>query len=36
MDAIVVDTKDVATDCINYLRDQRVGVTSFIPLDNIS
>jgi structural maintenance of chromosome 1 len=25
MDAIVVDTKQVATECIRYLKDQRVG-----------
>lgn len=36
MDAIVVATKVVAKECIAYLRDQRVGVSLFLPLDNIS
>lgn len=36
MDAIVVDTKQVATDCMRYLKDQRVGTCLFLPLDNIS
>ena len=35
MDAIVVDTKKVAFDCIQYLRDQRVGVATFLPLDSL-
>jgi structural maintenance of chromosome 1 len=36
MDAIVVDTKHVATECISYLKDQRVGTCMFLPLDNIT
>jgi structural maintenance of chromosome 1 len=36
MDAIVVDSKQVAADCIRYLKDQRIGTCSFLPLDNIS
>jgi structural maintenance of chromosome 1 len=36
MDAIVVDTKQVAADCIRYLKDQRIGTCVFLPLDNIS
>lgn len=36
MDAIIVDNKQVAADCIRYLKDQRVGTCSFLPLDNIS
>jgi structural maintenance of chromosome 1 len=36
MDAIVVETKQVATECIRYLKDQRIGTCSFLPLDNIT
>jgi structural maintenance of chromosome 1 len=36
MDAIVVDTKQVAAECIGYLKDQRVGTSLFLPLDNIT
>ena len=36
MDAIVVETKQTAAECIKYLRDQRIGSCNFIPLDNIS
>jgi structural maintenance of chromosome 1 len=35
MDAIVVDTKEIGFDCIRYLREQRVGVATFLPLDNL-
>lgn len=35
MDAVVVDTKQVAAECIRYLKDQRIGTCSFLPLDNI-
>ena len=35
MDAIVVDTKAVAKECIDYLREQRVGTATFLPLDNL-
>jgi hypothetical protein len=31
----VVDSKAVAQDCIRYLRDQRVGTCTFLPLDNL-
>lgn len=34
-DAIVVDTEKTAKDCIQYLRDQRAGQATFIPLDTI-
>ncbi|KAF2461668.1 cohesin complex subunit [Lineolata rhizophorae] len=34
-DAIVVDTEKTAKDCIGYLRDQRAGQATFIPLDTI-
>eukprot|EP01038_Epipyxis_sp_PR26KG_P004826 gene4826-6761_t len=36
MDAIVVDSKATATECIRYLKDQRVGTCLFLPLDNLS
>jgi hypothetical protein len=32
----VVENKAVAKECINYLRDQRVGTCVFLPLDNIN
>lgn len=34
-DAIVVDHEKTAIDCIEYLRNQRVGQATFIPLDTI-
>ena len=34
-DAIVVDTEATAKQCIEYLRDQRAGQATFIPLDTI-
>ena len=36
MDAIVVDTKSTGIECIRYLREQRVGTATFLPLDSIS
>jgi structural maintenance of chromosome 1 len=35
MDAIVVDTKSTGIECIRYLREQRVGTATFLPLDSI-
>jgi len=35
MDAIVVESKKVASECIQYLKDQRIGTCTFLPLDNI-
>jgi structural maintenance of chromosome 1 len=35
MDAIVVDTKQTGFECIKYLRDHRVGVAMFLPLDSL-
>jgi len=35
MDAIVVESKAVAKECIEYLREQRVGTATFLPLDNV-
>lgn len=34
-DAVVVDTEQTAKQCIEYLRDQRSGQATFIPLDTI-
>lgn len=34
-DAIVVDNEATARQCIEYLRDQRAGQATFIPLDTI-
>jgi structural maintenance of chromosome 1 len=35
MDAIVVDTKQTGLDCIKYLREQRVGTATFLPLNHL-
>ena len=35
MDAIVVSSKQVASECIEYLKEQRIGRCLFLPLDNI-
>jgi structural maintenance of chromosome 1 len=35
MDAIVVDTKATGLECIKYLREQRVGTATFLPLDSL-
>lgn len=35
MDAIVVDNGRTGADCIRYLKDQRIGIATFIPLDEI-
>ncbi|KAG8915652.1 Structural maintenance of chromosomes protein 1 [Tulasnella sp. 408] len=35
IDTIVVDHEKTGIDCINYLRDQRAGQATFIPLDTI-
>ncbi|CAM9460632.1 unnamed protein product [Chrysoparadoxa australica] len=35
MDAIVVDTRRTGIDCIQYMRDQRIGTATFVPLDSI-
>ena len=31
----MVENTSVAQECIRYLRDQRVGTCTFLPLDNI-
>ena len=35
MDAVVVDTKQTGFECIQYLREQRVGTATFLPLDSL-
>ena len=35
MDAIVVDTASTGHECIKYMRDQRVGTATFLPLDTL-
>lgn len=35
IDSVVVDTEATAKQCIEYLRDQRAGQATFIPLDTI-
>lgn len=35
MDAIVVDNERTGTECIRFLKDQRVGMATFIPLENV-
>lgn len=34
-DAVIVDTISTATECIEYMKEQRLGVASFIPLDTV-
>ncbi|KAH3668887.1 hypothetical protein OGAPHI_002642 [Ogataea philodendri] len=34
-DAIVVDNLSVANKCVEYLKEQRSGVASFVPLDTV-
>ncbi|XP_050460773.1 structural maintenance of chromosomes protein 1A-like isoform X2 [Cataglyphis hispanica] len=35
MDAIVVDTERTAKQCINFLKQHKIGVEKFLPLDSI-
>eukprot|EP01117_Protostelium_nocturnum_P006632 TRINITY_DN2388_c0_g1_i1.p1 TRINITY_DN2388_c0_g1~~TRINITY_DN2388_c0_g1_i1.p1 ORF type:complete len:1232 (-),score=660.40 TRINITY_DN2388_c0_g1_i1:54-3749(-) len=35
MEAIVVDDEKTATECIQYLKEQRLGTATFLPLDKI-
>lgn len=35
MDAVVVDSADVARECLKYLREHQVGIATFIPLDAV-
>ena len=34
-DAVVVDTKQTAFDCIQYLRTNQIGTATFLPLDTL-
>ncbi len=34
-DSVVVDTEKTAVECVQYLKEQRYGPMTFIPLDNI-
>ncbi|KAI8089897.1 RecF/RecN/SMC [Halteromyces radiatus] len=36
LDAIVVDDQKTAIDCIQYLREQRLGSATFLPLNTLS
>lgn len=35
MDAIVVENERIGNECIRYLKDQRAGMATFIPLENV-
>uniref|UniRef100_A0A7S4AG63 SMC hinge domain-containing protein n=1 Tax=Pseudo-nitzschia australis TaxID=44445 RepID=A0A7S4AG63_9STRA len=35
MDALVVDTKATGIECIKYLRENRIGTATFLPLDSL-
>lgn len=35
IDAVVVESEKVAIDCIEYMKSQRAGQATFIPLDTI-
>jgi structural maintenance of chromosome 1 len=35
MDSIIVQDEKTATECIQYMREQRVGVATFLPLETI-
>lgn len=34
-DSVIVDSEKTGSDCVQYLKDQRFGPMTFIPLDNI-
>jgi structural maintenance of chromosome 1 len=34
-DSVVVDTEKTAGECIQYLKDQRIGIATFLPLDTM-
>lgn len=36
MDAIIVSNVSVAAQCVNYLKEQRLGFATFIPLDSVA
>lgn len=35
MDAIIVDTIRTASQCIKFLKEQKIGIETFLPLDSI-
>jgi structural maintenance of chromosome 1 len=35
MDSVIVDSSSVAIECIKYMKEQRLGVAQFIPLDSV-
>eukprot|EP00531_Pseudo-nitzschia_arenysensis_P017492 CAMPEP_0116135988 /NCGR_PEP_ID=MMETSP0329-20121206/11482_1 /TAXON_ID=697910 /ORGANISM="Pseudo-nitzschia arenysensis, Strain B593" /LENGTH=1366 /DNA_ID=CAMNT_0003630821 /DNA_START=225 /DNA_END=4325 /DNA_ORIENTATION=+ len=35
MDALVVDTRATGIECIKYLRENRIGTATFLPLDRV-
>lgn len=35
MDSIVVETEKTAMECIVYLKEQRIGTATFLPLDKL-
>ena len=35
IDSVVVNDQKTALECINYLKEQRLGMITFIPLDSI-
>ncbi|EGD76402.1 hypothetical protein PTSG_07521 [Salpingoeca rosetta] len=35
MDAVVVDSSDVAMECLKYLRENQIGTATFIPLESV-
>lgn len=36
MNAIVVEDEQTAFDCIQYMREQHIGVATFLPLNSLS
>lgn len=36
IDAIVVDTEKTAKDCIDYMKEQRIGIATFLPLETLT
>lgn len=35
MDAIIVDTRYEAVQCIQFLKEQKIGIETFLPLKSI-
>lgn len=36
MDSIIVDTTQTAMQCMKFLKVQRIGVETFLPLDSLN